>query len=175
MSTFRRDVSRDVVNYFGDGFDRDKIKILMDFRVVFEIKCYDTVRRELSESIWRFGRNSRSENWTIFKCSSTMFKRQVIVRRNVFEIPLFGRSNIYIYTHRLASRWQRYNDGSSLIKEADRIDIPVQDRANASLSMALVSRARSTYQVRDWTARMRLRIPSRWSLDISWPGIDRHN
>lgn len=102
MSTFRRDVSRDVVNYFGDGFDRDKIKILMDFRVVFEIKCYDTVRGELSESIWRFGRNSRSENWTIFKCSSTMFKRQVIVRRNVFEIPLFGRSNmciyIYIYT-----------------------------------------------------------------------------
>lgn len=43
LSTFRRDVSRDVVNYFGDGFDRDKIKILMDFRVVFEIKCYDTV------------------------------------------------------------------------------------------------------------------------------------
>lgn len=105
------------------------------------------------------------------RCSSG----SVIVRRNVFEIPLFGRSNMYIYIHRLASRWQRYNDGSSLIKEADRIDIPVQDRANASLSMALVSRARSTYQVRDWTARMRLRIPSRWSLDISWPGIDRHN
>lgn len=60
-------------------------------------------------------------------------------------------------------------------KEADRIDIPVEDRPTHHYQWRSChehARIRFETERRGWG---RLRIPSRWSLDISWPGIDRHN
>lgn len=60
-------------------------------------------------------------------------------------------------------------------KEADRIDIPVKERqAHHYQWRSCHEHARIRFETerRGWGW---LRIPSRWSLDISWPGIDRHN
>jgi len=75
-------------------------------------------------------------------------------------------SNIGVYPRRLAN-----HPAGSLV--ASRRDRSSRFTTAVTISTAVIgSDARATRRRRRWGC---VRIPSRWSLDISWPGIDRHN